>query len=91
MKTLDLILCMAVGYGYVLFGLSAVTWIIFHILEFSQRRTTMAPFITFLLGLFIGGTVCLFGVALVASGERSEYSDGYADGYNDAKREEMEA
>ena len=50
----------------------------------------MAPFITFLLGLFIGGIVCLFGVALAASGERLEYSDGYADGYNDAKREEAE-
>lgn len=48
----------------------------------------MAPFIAFLLGLFIGALVCLFGVALVASGERLEYSDGYADGYNDAKREE---
>ena len=48
----------------------------------------MAPFIAFIIGLLVGGIVCLFGVALVASGERLEYSDGYADGYNDAKREE---
>lgn len=51
----------------------------------------MGNFIVFLLGMFAGGTVCLFGVALVISGERSEYSDGYADGYNDAKREEAES
>ena len=38
MKTLDLILCMAVGYGYVLFGLSAVTWTIFHVLEFFAKE-----------------------------------------------------
>ena len=38
MKTLDLILCMAVGYGYVLFGLSAVTWTIFHILDFFAKE-----------------------------------------------------
>lgn len=55
----------------------------------------MAACIAFIIGLFAGGIVCLFGVALVISGERAEYSDGYsdgyADGYNDAKREEMEA
>ena len=38
MKTLDLILCMAVGYGYVLFGLSTVTWTIFHVLEFFAKE-----------------------------------------------------
>ena len=51
----------------------------------------VAACIAFIIGLFAGGIVCLFGVALAASGERLEYSDGYADGYNDAKREEMEA
>ena len=51
----------------------------------------MGNFIAFVLGMLAGGIVCLFGVALVISGERPEYSDGYADGYNDAKREEMEA
>ena len=51
----------------------------------------VAACIAFIIGLFAGGIVCLFGVALVISGERSEYSDGYADGYNDAKREEAES
>ena len=51
----------------------------------------MVACIAFIIGLLVGGIVCLFGVALAASGERLEYSDGYADGYNDAKREEMEA
>jgi hypothetical protein len=51
----------------------------------------VGSWIAFIFGMFAGGTVCLFGVALVASGERLEYSDGYADGYNDAKRGEMEA
>ena len=51
---------------------------------------TVVACIAFIIGLFAGGIVCLFGVALVASGERLEYSDGYADGYNDAKREEAE-
>ena len=48
----------------------------------------MVACIAFIIGLLVGGIVCLFGVALVASGERLEYSDGYADGDNDAKREE---
>ena len=51
----------------------------------------MGSWIAFIFGMFAGGTVCLFGVALVISGERLEYSDGYADGYNDAKREEEES
>lgn len=51
----------------------------------------MGSWIAFIFGMFVGGTVCLFGVALVIFGERLEYSDGYADGYNGAKREEMEA
>lgn len=51
----------------------------------------MAACIAFIIGMFAGGIVCLFGVALVMSDERSEYSDGYADGYNDAKREEAES
>ena len=38
MKTLDLILCMLFAYGYVLFGLSAVTWIIEHILDFFSKE-----------------------------------------------------
>ena len=38
LQTLDLILCMAVGYGYVLFGLSAVTWTIFHIIDFFAKE-----------------------------------------------------
>lgn len=48
----------------------------------------MAACIAFIFGLFAGGIVCLFGVALVASGERLEYSDGYTDGYNDRIKEE---
>ena len=51
----------------------------------------MVACIAFIIGLLVGGIVCLFGVALVVSGERLEYSDGYADGYNDAKREEAES
>ena len=37
MKTLDLILCMAVGYGYVLFGLSAVAWLADDIFDFFGK------------------------------------------------------
>lgn len=51
----------------------------------------MDSWIAFLFGMFASVPVCLFGVALVVSGERQEYSDGYADGYNDAKREEAES
>ena len=47
----------------------------------------MVACIAFIIGLLVGGIVCLFGVALVASGERLEYSDGYADGYNDRIKE----
>ena len=48
----------------------------------------MVACIAFIIGLLVGGIVCLFGVALVASGERLEYTDGYTDGYNDRIKEE---
>lgn len=45
----------------------------------------MGNFIVFVLGLFVGGIVCLFGVALVSADEKSAvYQTGYDDGYRDA-------
>ena len=38
LQTLDLICMMLFAYGYVLFGLSAVTWIIYHILDLFGKE-----------------------------------------------------
>ena len=48
----------------------------------------MATCIAFIIGLFAGGTVCLFGIAAAAVDERYEaYQNGYTAGYSDAKEE----
>lgn len=45
----------------------------------------MGNFIVFVLGMFVGGIVCLLGVALVAADERYAcYRKGYDAGYQDA-------
>ena len=45
----------------------------------------MVACIAFIIGLLVGGIVCLFGVALVAADERYAcYRKGYDDGYRDA-------
>ena len=49
----------------------------------------MDVFIAFVVGVIIGGIICLLGLGLVVLEERQEYADGYAHGYHDGREETL--
>ena len=47
----------------------------------------MATCIAFIIGIFAGAIVCLFGIALVSADEQYEaYQHGYTDGYKEGQK-----